>query len=86
MDDKTKGLIATLATTVLCGLPGLLMLCMGGIFAVAGMIPGAEINVFGSSDPGSAIAMGLGMLCVSVIFIAIPVVVGLKTLRRKEEI
>ncbi len=86
MDDKTKGIIATLVATLLCGFPGLVMLCMGSLFAVAGAIPGADIDVFGSSDPGSAIAMGLGMLCASVIFIAIPVVVGLKTLRRKEEI
>jgi hypothetical protein len=38
--------------------------------------------VFGSSDPQSAMAMGLVTLCLSVIFIAIPVVTWFVTRRR----
>ena len=85
MDKKTTGLIATIATALLCGCPGLLGLCMGGMFAVVGMIPGSNIDMGGSSDPAAAIGTGIAMLCVGVIFIAIPIVVGVVTLRKKPE-
>ncbi len=85
MDKKTTGIVATLATTLFCGLPGLISLCLGATTAVVGVIPGAEIDIFGSSDPSAAITMGLTMVCISGILIAIPIVVGMKTLRQKEE-
>ncbi len=85
MDKKTGAILATVGTTLACGFPGLAGLCMGLIFALAGAIPGAEIDIFGSSDPGAAITMGLAMLCISVILIAIPIVVGLKTLRNQDD-
>lgn len=85
MDKKTTGLIATIATALLCGCPGLFGLCMGGMFAIVGTIPGSNIDIGGSSDPAAAIGTGIAMLCVSVIFIAIPIVVGFVTLRNKPE-
>ncbi len=83
MDKKTTGTIATIATAVLCGCPGLIGLCIGGTSLFASFVPGAEIDVFGSSDPGAATTMGITFLCLSVIFIAIPIVVGVVTLRKK---
>ncbi len=83
MDKKTTGIIATVATALLCGCPGLFGLCFGLISAAASQIPGSEIDVFGSSDPQSALTMGLVTLCVGIIFIAIPIVVGFVTLRKK---
>lgn len=83
MDKKTTGIIATVATALLCGCPGLFGLCFGLISAVVSQIPGAEIDMFGSSDPQSALTMGLVTLCVSIIFIAIPIVVGVVMLRKK---
>ena len=83
MDKKTTGLIATIATALLCGCPGIFGLCMGSTSLIAGFVPGAEIDVFGSSDPASATTMGIVSLCLSVIFIAIPIVVGVVTLRKK---
>jgi len=85
MDKKTTGLVATIATAVLCGCPGLIVLCMGAMFAVVGGIPGSDIDIGGSSDPAAAIGTGIAMLCVGVIFIAIPIVVGVVTLRKKPE-
>lgn len=85
MDKKTGSIIATVATALLCGCPGLFGLCFGLVFAVTSQIPGAEIDVFGSTDPQSALTTGLGTLCVSIIFIAIPIVVGVVTLRKKPE-
>jgi len=83
MEKRQIGLIATIATVLCCGLPGCGSLCMGGMFAFVGGIPGADIDVGGSSDPAAAIGLGIAMLCVGLIFIAIPVAVGFFTLRNK---
>ena len=83
MDKKTGGMIATVATTLVCGLPGLCLCLFGGMFSTVGTIPGADIDIGGSNDPAAAIATGLGMLCFSLILIAIPAIVGFFTLRNK---
>ncbi len=83
MDKRTAGIIATLATVLLCGLPGLIGLCMGAVFALVSFIPGANIDMFGSNDPRSAFNFGLGALCLGILFVLIPVVVGFLTLRNR---
>ncbi|MGC8856715.1 MAG: hypothetical protein ACP5QU_07955 [Anaerolineae bacterium] len=83
--NKNTGLIATIVTALLCGCPGLFGLCFGLISVAAGMIPGAQIDFFGSNDPGSAMTMGFVSLCLAVVFIAIPVAVGVLTLRKKPQ-
>lgn len=85
MDKKTTGIIATVAAVLLCGCPGLGVLCFGLLSTVTSFIPGAEIDVFGSADPASATTMGIVALCVGVIFVAIPIVVGILTLRKKPQ-
>ena len=82
MDKKTTGIVATVATAVLCGCPGLFSMCFGVMFALVGGIPGADIDMMGSSDPAVAIGTGIGMLCGGIIFVAIPIVVGVLTLRK----
>ncbi len=82
MDRKT-GTIITIVAAVLCGCPGLIGLCFGGTSALASLIPNAQIDVFGSNDPRSAMIMGMALLCASLIFIAIPVVIGFVALRKK---
>jgi hypothetical protein len=76
MDSNKRNIqrIATLAAVVLCGCPGLFGLCFGLSSVFASFVPGAQIDVFGSNDPQTATAMGLVSFCVSVIFLAIPVV------------
>ena len=83
MNNKNTNLIATIVATVLCGCPGLLGLCFGAISVLASFTPNAQIDVFGSNDPRSATIMGIAALCLSVIFIAIPIVTFFVT-RRKE--
>ena len=83
MDKKTKGIIATIAAVVLCGCPGLFMCFFGATSIAASQVPGADIDVMGSSDPASAMTMGLVFLCVSFIFILIPILVGFFMLRKK---
>jgi hypothetical protein len=83
MDKKTGGMIAFVATILCCGLPGCFSLCMGSLFAFAGVVPGSNIDIGGSSDPQTAIVTGIAMICGAIIFIAIPVAVGFFTLRNK---
>ncbi len=84
MDKKTTGIVATVAATLLCGCPGLGAMCFGLISAFAGVVPGSDIDIGGSSDPMAAIIMGLVALCLGVVFVAIPIAVGFFTLRNKQ--
>jgi len=86
MDKRTVGIIATVATALLCGCPGLLSLCWGALAAVVSLVPGANIDIGGSSNPATALFTGVVALCLGVIFVAIPIVVGFATLRRKPEV
>ncbi len=86
MEPKTKGIIATIAAVVLCGCPGLFMCFFGSTSILASQIPGADIDVMGSSDPASAMTMGVVFLCLSFIFVLIPIAVGFFMLRKKPEI
>ena len=81
MDSRSKGLIATIAAVILCGCPGIL-LCVIGAAAAAGAPVTTELNGVSSSTQ-VPIWAALGMLCVAMIFILIPVVVGFLTLRSK---
>lgn len=79
--NRNTALLATIATAVMCGCPGLFACFFGVIMAGVSQIPGADIDMMGSSDPTAALIFGLGAICVSLILIAIPVVVGLLTFR-----
>lgn len=85
MNNKNTGLIATIAAALLCGCPGLFALCWGSIAAVVSFVPGADIDIGGSSDPTAALFSGLGALCLGLLFVAIPVAVGFFTLRKKPD-
>ncbi len=81
--NRNTAMIVTGITAACCGLPGCLSLCMGLMFALVGGIPGSNIDIGGSSDPAAAIGLGIAMLCVGLIAIVIPIVVGFVTLRNK---
>ncbi len=82
MKDKNAGILATLASAFLCGCPGL-FLCIFGAFTATGNMPySTELN--GVTDTGTLPATaGFVMLCLSLIFILIPVAVGFFTLRNQ---
>ena len=83
MENRTAGIVATVIAVFLCGCPGLFALCFGAIAVPVSFSPNAEIDIFGSSDPQSALTSGLVMLCLGLLFIAIPVIVGFLTLRNR---
>ena len=71
MDKKTTAIVVTVAAILLCGCPGLFSLLLGGMFALNSSIPGANIDVFGSNDPRSALNLGIVGLCVGIVFVLI---------------
>jgi len=76
MDKKTTGIIATIASTLLCGCPGI-FLCLFGALTAAGQGTFNDASL----DP----SVGFVLLCLSLIFIAIPIAVGFFTLRKKPQ-
>ncbi len=83
MEKRTVGIVATAITALCCGCPGLFSLCWGILAAIASVVPGADINIGGSSDPQTALLTGVGACCGGIIFIAIPIAVGFFMLRNK---
>jgi hypothetical protein len=80
MDNKTKGIIGTIAAVLLCGCPGL-FLC---VFGAATAFGGGTYSL-GSDSGNIPPTMGYVFLCLSIILIIIPVVVGFFMLRKKPE-
>ncbi len=83
MDKKTTAIVATVAAVVLCGCPGMFAFFMGAMFAGISQIPGADIDMFGRSDPQSALNFGLASICVGLVFVLIAVVISTIFWRRK---
>jgi hypothetical protein len=84
MDKKTGGIIATIVAVLLCGCPGL-CLCLFGAWAATGTLP-YTTDYSGYSGAGTVPSyLGFVGLCLALIFIAIPIVVGIVTLRNKPE-
>jgi hypothetical protein len=83
-ESKTGAIVGTVIAVLLCGCPGLLALCWGALSAIISFIPNANIDIGGSGDPNKAFGWGIASLCGGLIFIAIPVVIGILTLRKKK--
>ncbi len=81
MNNKNTGIIATIATALICGCCSLFT-CMAGFGAVTGT--GDSVYAFGNSgDQPLPPAAGVALLCLSMIIILIPIAVGFFTLRKK---
>ena len=85
MNKRTTSILITVAAILLCGCPGLFSLLFGGLFAVISFIPGADIDMFGSRDPQSALIFGIGSLCVGVVFLFIAAAAIFLAWRRRAE-
>ena len=81
MQNRNLAIAITVVTALCCGCFAL-MSCIWGVMGLAG----APINVdVGGSQSVEYMPMplALGLMCLSIIFIAIPIVVGFLTLRQK---
>ena len=85
MDSKTKGIVATVASVLLCGCPGLFLCIFGAVSATGSMPYNTDVN--GVTTTGTVPpTVGYVLVCLSLIFIAIPIVVGFMTMRKKPEV
>ena len=84
MDKRTTGIVATVASALLCGLPGL-CICVFGAWAATGTMP--YNTEFGTQTSEGVLPSSYGFiaLCLAIILILIPVLVGFLTLRRRPE-
>ena len=85
MDKRMTSIVVTVASVLLCGCPGLFSLLFGGMFAVVSLIPGADIDMFGSRDPQSALTFGIGGLCLGIVFLLIAAAAIFFTWRRRPD-
>jgi len=76
--NKTGAIIGTVVAILLCGCPGLSM-CVLGIWAATGTMPDYWTG-YGSFPNW----IGFALLCVSLIFIVIAILVPVLTLRNKK--
>jgi hypothetical protein len=74
MENKTTAIVATLITTLLCGIPGLTSLCLGVVITLAGPV---------FDTPNSDLLLISAFVCLGIIFITIPIVVGILTFRKR---
>lgn len=80
--SRNTSIVVTVITAFLCGCPGLFLCVVGGITAT-GWMP-YTVTVNGITNQGLLpSSYGVAILCVSLILMAIPVVIGVVTLRRK---
>lgn len=85
MNNRTTGIVVTVIAVLLFGCPGLICLCSGAIAAIMGL-SGDPNYYFGvDTEPTSTLIGGLFFICLSVVLIAIPIIVGFLTVRRKTQ-
>ena len=85
MKNRTTGIVVTVIALLLFGCPGLICLCSGATAALVGL-SGDPNYYFGvDTEPNSTLIAGLFIICLSVVLIAIPVVVGFLTIQRKTQ-
>jgi hypothetical protein len=76
MNNKNLGIIITIVTILLCGLPGLISICSGVVLA---------FNTSNFDEPLVGAIFTLSSLCIGLIFVAIPVTAGLITFRNRSQ-
>lgn len=83
MDKKTIGIIATVATTFMCGCASIFS-CVWGFIIVSGQP--IDVTSNGITAPQTlSPTIGYVLLCVTVLMIAVPVVVAFFTFRKKAD-
>jgi hypothetical protein len=78
MDKKTSSIITVVATTLLCGLPGFIGICLGMMAIVGTFLPDSGIP---AEDVGLAVGASITIVGLSLICIVIPIGIGLWTWR-----
>ncbi len=80
---RTTAIILTIATALLCGLPGLGIMCTGGLAAVGGQNP-AIMRQAGVRSEDLFLGVIL-FVCVGLLLLLIPIIVGFFSFRLSRE-
>ncbi len=83
MDNRTIGIVATVVSALVCGCAALLSCIFGGLIATGTPFDTTVNGVAGVQT--FPVWLGVTGLCLSVILILIPVVIGFLTLRKKPQ-
>lgn len=84
MNKKTVGLIATISTVLLCTCPTFL-LCGVGVFGFSGAALDQMLNGSKTPEPLSFGPYIIVLICLALISLTIPIIVGFITLRKKDD-
>jgi hypothetical protein len=85
VDKRTLGIILTVVTVLFCGCPGIFLCLMGGLTA-AGFGTYAT-DALGTTGAGELpTGSGYGMLCLGLIGVAIPIIIGIVMLRKPKTV
>jgi hypothetical protein len=79
--NRTVGIGLTIFTVLCCACPGLMMCVFGGMIG-AGVPLTTTLNGASFSQK-LPVSYGVGLICLSIILILIPILVGFFTLRNK---
>jgi TRAP-type C4-dicarboxylate transport system permease small subunit len=80
---KTGAIIATVVSSLICGCTAIIA-CVFGFLGVFQVPIDTTVNGYTSTAPMPS-WLGFALLCLSLIFIAVPVIIGLVTLRKKKQ-
>jgi hypothetical protein len=80
MDKNTARILGIVASTLLCGVPGVAGLCIGTLAIIGANLPDSG---FTSEEVSLAAGSGFFMLCLWVVFVAIPIVTAILTREKK---
>ena len=83
MDKRTLGIIATIVSALACGCAAIFA-CSWGVVSVTGTPIDVSSNGQQYVETLSP-TVGYVLLCLSVLFVAVPVVIGFLTLRKKPQ-
>jgi len=81
VDKRTLGIILTIATALFCGCPGIFICLFGGVTAAG--FGSFTTDILGNTGAGQLpTGSGFGMLCLGLVLVAIPIVIGVLMLRK----
>jgi hypothetical protein len=85
VDKRTLGIILTIVTVLFCGCPGIFICLMGGLTAAG--LGTYTTDVLGTTGVGELpTGYGYGMLCLGLVGIAIPIIIGVVMLRKPKAV
>lgn len=77
MENRNLAIGITVATILICGLPGLVSVCVSPLIVIGRAYP---------DQPAFDWLIGISFLCGGLLLIAVPAIIGIFTLRRKKSV